>query len=182
MRAGVVFSVGLLFSVIVTAATQTHEARQRNDDWVAPPSQAARRNPLAGRPDIEAGGKKVFHQRCTTCHGEGARGTDRGPDLTNPRVQAQSDGALFWKITSGNTRTGMPTFSFLPEQQRWQLVMHVRSHGRDSTRAVEDERVCASSFSEVPNCPQSIRVCGQLLVKSCLDSAPPNGRASHFLK
>jgi hypothetical protein len=40
-------------------------------------------------------------------------------------VQEQSDGVLFWKITTGNTRRGMPTFSFLPESQRWQLVLHI---------------------------------------------------------
>jgi hypothetical protein len=43
------------------------------------------------------------------------------------RVQEQNDGALFWKITSGNTRTGMPTFSFLSELQRWQVVTYLRS-------------------------------------------------------
>ena len=41
-------------------------------------------------------------------------------------VQVQTDGALFWKISSGNTRAGMPTFSFLPEPQRWQLVLYLR--------------------------------------------------------
>jgi hypothetical protein len=43
-----------------------------------------------------------------------------------PDVQAQSDGALFWKISSGNTHSGMPAFSFLPEPQRWQLVLRLR--------------------------------------------------------
>ncbi|HYU78073.1 MAG TPA: hypothetical protein VEK56_03750 [Vicinamibacterales bacterium] len=37
-------------------------------------------------------------------------------------MQAQGDGALFWKISSGNTRAGMPSFGFLPEAQRWQVV------------------------------------------------------------
>jgi mono/diheme cytochrome c family protein len=132
MRAAVVLSLGLLCSVIVTTAAQTQDSRRRRDEWVASAGQSARVNPLAGRLDAEPGGKKVFHQRCTACHGEDATGTNRGPDLTVPRVQRQSDGALFWKITSGNTRTGMPTFSFLPEPQRWQLIMHLRSRGRDS--------------------------------------------------
>jgi ribosomal protein S6E (S10) len=42
-------------------------------------------------------------------------------------VQQQSDGALFWKISGGNSRQGMPAFSFLPEPQRWQLVLHIRA-------------------------------------------------------
>jgi mono/diheme cytochrome c family protein len=132
MRVAVVVRVGLLLTTIVTTAAQTHDVRQRDDRWLAPASQAARRNPFAGRTDVEAGGSKVFRQRCTICHGDDATGTDRGPDLTTSRVQAQSDGALFWKISSGNTRKGMPSFSFLPEPQRWQVVMHLRSHARDS--------------------------------------------------
>ena len=47
-------------------------------------------------------------------------------DLQLPVVQSQSDGVLFWKITNGNARRGMPSFSKLPELQRWQLVLYVR--------------------------------------------------------
>jgi hypothetical protein len=42
-------------------------------------------------------------------------------------VQAQTDGQLYWKINTGNTRAGMPAFSFLPELQRWQLVLQLRA-------------------------------------------------------
>jgi len=106
------------------AAEQVHE---RDRDWIAPPSNAARSSPLATRPDAAAGGAKLFRQRCIACHGRDGSGTPRAPDLTLPAVQAQTDGALFWKITSGNARQGMPTFSFLPEPQRWQLVLHLRA-------------------------------------------------------
>jgi mono/diheme cytochrome c family protein len=97
--------------------------------WTAPRSTATRVNPLAGSPDVEAGGAKLFKQRCVQCHREDGTGTSFGPGLRGHRVQSQSDGALFWKITSGNTRTGMPGFSGLPELQRWQLVLHLRALG-----------------------------------------------------
>jgi len=100
--------------------------------WVAPATEAARVNPLAGRADVLPGGSRLFHQRCSMCHGDDARGTPRGPSLTKPSVQRQSDGALFWKISSGNTRSGMPTFSFLPKRQRWQLVLHIRAQARNA--------------------------------------------------
>jgi len=82
---------------------------------------------LAGRSDALAGGKKLFDQRCSVCHRSDGTGTSRGPNLTLARVQQQSEGALLWKISSGNTRSGMPSFSFLPEPQRWQLVAYLRS-------------------------------------------------------
>jgi mono/diheme cytochrome c family protein len=114
---------GLLF----VAAAGSAQVRERDPGWMAPGDAGARVNPLAGRPNAAAGGRKLFEQRCATCHGVDGRGTVKGPDLSQPDVQAQPDGALFWKITSGNSRRGMPTFSFLPEAQRWQLVLWVRS-------------------------------------------------------
>jgi mono/diheme cytochrome c family protein len=117
------------FIVVVLACAMTGGAQKRGRDplWTVPANATLRTNPLANRPDAAAGGRKLFDQRCATCHGDDARGTEKGPDLTATEVQAQSDGALFWKITQGNTRGGMPTFSFLPEVQRWQLVLHLRA-------------------------------------------------------
>jgi mono/diheme cytochrome c family protein len=97
-----------------------------DDQWTVPPNAARRLNPLVNRSETEAGGRKLFQQRCATCHGKDGRGSSKAPDLTRAEVQLQTDGALFWKISGGNPRLGMPTFSFLPEAQRWQLVLHLR--------------------------------------------------------
>lgn len=98
----------------------------RDRAWIAPPAAASRQNPLPVQPHIQGGGRKLFDQRCSVCHGDDGTGGRGGSNLMTRRVQDQSDGALFWKISSGNTRTGMPGFSFLPEPQRWQLVSHLR--------------------------------------------------------
>jgi mono/diheme cytochrome c family protein len=111
----------MLLSAVILGGVLAHDA-----GWNAPSDAAARVNPLAGRTELAAGGKKVFSQRCAECHGADARGTDKAPDLTAPEVQAQPDGALFWKITSGNSRSGMPSFSNLTEPQRWQVVLYLR--------------------------------------------------------
>jgi mono/diheme cytochrome c family protein len=119
--------VAIIVALIAIVGAQAMQVRERDADWIAPPDAAAKLNPLANRPDAEAGGRKLFDRRCATCHGDDGQGTTKGPDLTAPAVQAQSDGALFWKISGGNSREGMPAFSFLPEAQRWQLVLRVRS-------------------------------------------------------
>jgi mono/diheme cytochrome c family protein len=116
--------VVLLQAFAITGLTA--QSRQHDRSWIAPVRAAARPNPLSGRSDLAGGGRKIFAQRCTQCHGDDAEGTSRAPDLLSRRVQAQSDGALFWKISSGDTRAGMPSFSYLPEPERWQLVMHLR--------------------------------------------------------
>jgi mono/diheme cytochrome c family protein len=114
----------LLLLGIAGLAAQT---RQQDRAWTAPDRAAARPNPLTNRPELAAGGRKIFEQRCAQCHGDDAQGTSRAPNLLSRRAQAQSDGALFWKISSGDTRAGMPTFSYLPSPERWQLVLHLRS-------------------------------------------------------
>lgn len=53
--------------------------------------------------------------------------TNHAPDLRDQALQAETDGVLFWRITNGNSRKGMPSFSSLPETQRWQLVLYIRS-------------------------------------------------------
>jgi mono/diheme cytochrome c family protein len=111
----------MLTTVVVTAS-----GKARRTDWAAPAQVVDRVNPLTATSDVIAGGAKLFHQRCTQCHGKDAQGLERGPDLTAPIVQRQSDGALFWKVTTGNAYRGMPSFSFLPEPQRWQLVLYLR--------------------------------------------------------
>jgi len=103
------------------------QVRERDDSWRAPSAAAAKLNPLASRNETLSGGRKLYQQRCATCHSDDGRGSSKAPDLTQAAVQEQSDGALFWKISTGNTRAGMPSFSFLPALQRWQLVQTVRA-------------------------------------------------------
>ena len=120
------FVVAVLWIACI-ASLVAQSVRERDPSWTAPLRDGAKSNPLADHPAVLAGGRKLYGQRCTTCHGDDGRGTDRAPGLAVADVQAQTDGELFWQITSGNTHGGMPSFSFLPEAQRWQLVSHLRN-------------------------------------------------------
>jgi mono/diheme cytochrome c family protein len=98
-----------------------------DEGWQAPREAAARSNPLPATPEIVGGGRKLFVRHCAECHRGDGQGGKRAADLLLPVVQEQSDGALFWKITNGNQRRGMPSWGRLPEPQRWQLVLYVRA-------------------------------------------------------
>jgi mono/diheme cytochrome c family protein len=76
--------------------------------------------------DVAAGGK-LFTQHCASCHGAGAQGTTRAPSLHTASVQAMSDEALVQFLTDGDLRRGMPSWSRLPEERRWQLTRFVKS-------------------------------------------------------
>jgi mono/diheme cytochrome c family protein len=116
--------------VIIGLATllQAQNLHYRQDpNWQVPADAAAKKNPLADKPDLAAGGGKLFLRICAHCHGSSGTGLKNAADLLLPEVQAQSDGALFWKISNGNPDRGMPPWTRLPEPQRWQIVLYLRT-------------------------------------------------------
>jgi hypothetical protein len=56
-----------------------------------------------------------------------AGGTRKGPNLLREEVQQATPGTLFWILSNGVVRRGMPVWSKLPEQQRWQIVTFLQS-------------------------------------------------------
>ena len=95
----------------------------------APEKARLRANPLQNDPDAVAAGAILFEQHCAECHGASARGGQKGPSLRAAEVQAATPGAIFWVLTNGVVRKGMPVWSKLPEPRRWQLVCYIKSLG-----------------------------------------------------
>jgi mono/diheme cytochrome c family protein len=86
-----------------------------------------KKNPFENDPEALAAGGKLFDQHCARCHGKKAGGTRNGVSLLREEVQQATPGTLFWILTNGVVRRGMPVWSKLPEQQRWQIVTFVQS-------------------------------------------------------
>lgn len=114
-----------------TAAQQETPASKDNFVYAelmkAPKKAAARRNPLENDRDAVAAGSKLFALHCAECHGEMAEGGRKAPSLMAEPVQRATPGTLFWLLTNGVVRHGMPVWSKLPEPQRWQLVSYLKS-------------------------------------------------------
>jgi mono/diheme cytochrome c family protein len=130
-RVGRIRLGGAMLALWVVAAVSLAQntGYQPDPTWHSPPDAASRPNPLASKPETAAGGRKLFMRNCVECHGKDGTGveTKHSADLQLPVVQQQSDGVLFWKITNGNASRGMPSFSKLPELQRWQIVLYLRT-------------------------------------------------------
>lgn len=92
-----------------------------------PDKARAKQNPFAGDATAMAAGAKLFRQNCTSCHGADATGLSNRPSLHSERVRAASPGELEWLLKNGSMRNGMPSWSRLPEQQRWQIVSYLKS-------------------------------------------------------
>lgn len=103
---------------------------QRYAELAKVPDKArARNNPLESDADAVVAGKKLFEGHCAECHGNTAEGGKKAPSLRVEVVQQATPGTLFWVLTNGVVRRGMPVWSKLPEPQRWQLVRYLKSLG-----------------------------------------------------
>lgn len=118
--------LAVLAVLAASAGAQTSQSKTE-PKWVAPADATAKQNPLAGNAEAASGGKKLFLRSCAECHGEDGAGIEDAANLQTQEVQKQTDGALFWKITNGNVKKGMPPFARLPETQRWQIISFVRT-------------------------------------------------------
>jgi mono/diheme cytochrome c family protein len=93
----------------------------------APEKERVKRNPFENDAGAVTAGSKLFEQHCAECHGSMAEGGKKGPSLREEEVQGAAPGALFWVLTNGVVRRGMPVWSKLPEPQRWQIVSYLKS-------------------------------------------------------
>src|SRR6185437_3926426 len=93
----------------------------------APAKARARKNPQEGNTEAALVGRKLFMQHCAECHGATADGGKKAPSLLVDQVQQATPGALFWLLTNGVVRRGMPVWSKLPEPQRWAIVIYIKS-------------------------------------------------------
>jgi len=129
IRALVIAAAGAAFIVYGTPAMA-----QNPGPWVAPASASAKKNPFAGNAGAAAEGKKIFMMTCSPCHGTSGRGDGPAAAALNPKpanyttkaISAESDGALFWKLSEGRGAM-VPFKSTYSEKQRWELITYIRT-------------------------------------------------------
>ncbi|HEV2646479.1 MAG TPA: cytochrome c [Acidobacteriaceae bacterium] len=118
-----------LAMALALAAWMGPMAKAADDGWLmrVPEKAHVRSNPMARDTDAAAAGKKMFERNCASCHGMDARGHGAWPSLRSARVQQATDGDLEWLLKNGALAHGMPSWSRLPEGERWQLVRYLRT-------------------------------------------------------
>jgi mono/diheme cytochrome c family protein len=109
------------------AAAQKHGQSTYAPLSRTPAAARIRKNPFEGDTQEAVAGGKLFEQHCADCHGRKAGGARRGPSLLREEVQQATPGTLFWILTNGVVRRGMPVWSNLPEPERWQIVTFLQS-------------------------------------------------------
>ncbi len=93
-----------------------------------PAQDRTRVNPYAGNSQAIDAGKILFESNCAKCHGSEAMGKHNRPSLRSARIEHEAtDGDIAWLLKNGNSWKGMPSWSSLPEPQRWQIIAYLRS-------------------------------------------------------
>jgi mono/diheme cytochrome c family protein len=121
------------YAVLTLALAGTIFAGVGDGLWLhkVPAKDRARTNPFATDPDAPVAGGKIFAEHCAQCHGADAEGKQEGkhirPNLHSSRVKQATPGELFWLLTNGSQKNGMPSWSRLPEAQRWQVISFLKS-------------------------------------------------------
>ena len=118
-----------VFILSVLLVTSIFGFAKADGSWLkkVPQNDRGRVNPYADKPEAVSAGQNIFRSNCAKCHGEDAQGKGSRPSLKSERVKNASDGELAWLLKNGNVFKGMPRWSGLPEQQRWQIIMYLRS-------------------------------------------------------
>jgi mono/diheme cytochrome c family protein len=123
------FSTGLALLVSPSAF-----AAASQEEWKAPERAARRHNPIAADAKSIEAGRTIYTQQCYSCHGSEGKGNgpasialERSPgNLSDPKMWEQTDGALFWKITTG--KKPMASYeNILTEDQRWNVINYIRT-------------------------------------------------------
>jgi mono/diheme cytochrome c family protein len=126
-----VLTAGAVLASLALAAAAWAAAEE---PWVAPARSARRANPVAVDDQSLAAGKTLYAKHCLSCHGDAGKGNgpaakdlDKSPgDLSKSSMWEQSDGAIFWKLSTG--KKPMPTFDTLTtETERWQIINYLRT-------------------------------------------------------
>ena len=102
--------------------------------WNVPAEAENAVNPYAHNTAATDSGKIIYQKICSVCHGTGGKGDGvaavglsvQPANHTSDHVQSQSDGALYYEITTGHAP--MPSYkTVLNDKQRWQVVNFIRT-------------------------------------------------------
>jgi mono/diheme cytochrome c family protein len=128
-----------LFALVVAfIAISIVLAVLQNREWVVPEEAKKLKNPIAPSAAAMGSARLIYLDKCAECHGETGKGDGPQGKMYDPppgnltdakHMSTRTDGELFYQISRG--RKPMPAFKKrLSEEQRWQLVLLVRSFAK----------------------------------------------------
>ncbi|MGD0710638.1 MAG: cytochrome c [Bacteroidales bacterium] len=111
--------------------------------WETPTDKKSKVSPIVFNESNTKEGEAIFTKDCQSCHGNPGQGNflkslnPQPPDPASSEFQQQTDGEIFYKITTG--RAIMPAFkNILSEEERWKVISYFRSFNKSYTQQKPD--------------------------------------------
>jgi len=130
----------LFASSLLIAAGSAVYAYLHPGPWIVPEEAKQVQNPLRPSRANLPEARRLYLDKCAECHGDSGRGDGSQAKMYEPppsnftdaqQMNSVSDGELFYKISEGHRP--MPSFKKrYTEEQRWQLVLFLRSFAQPS--------------------------------------------------
>lgn len=107
-------------------------------EWKVPDDKQKTKNPVAANKTSLDAGKELYDQYCKSCHGKFGEGD--GPkaselkteliDFTQSKFQSQTDGALFYKITTGRDEMPSSRKKITDDEDVWNIINYMRTFAK----------------------------------------------------
>jgi cytochrome c5 len=100
-------------------------------EWIVPDDKKGKLSPFQFDENTRKAGEKLYSVNCMSCHGTPGKGNylklvPPPPDPATDKIQKNSDGELYYKLTNG--RGQMPSFkNALSSDEIWHVISFVRS-------------------------------------------------------
>lgn len=114
----------------------------RGQEWLVPDDEALRFNPMEYSLEHVKQGKTIYTKNCKSCHGDPGKNNPltlvpMPLDIASEKMQVNSEGALFYKITTG--KGVMPPFeSTISENDRWMLINFIQNYNPEQEQLLVD--------------------------------------------
>lgn len=109
-------------------------------EWIVPADKKGKLSPFAFNDETRKAGERLYNINCMSCHGTPGKGNfivlvPPSGDPATEKIQRNSDGEIFYKITSG--RGPMPSFrNALTANEIWNVISFVRSFNTKYIQAI----------------------------------------------
>jgi len=118
-------------------------------EWVVPPEEGVKLSPFAFNDSTRKVGADLYNTNCKSCHGDPGKNNvinlvPPPPDVASAKMQANSDGALHFKLVQG--RAPMPSFkNILSSTDVWRVISFVRSFNDKYVQVIDTKKGLAGT-------------------------------------